>query len=312
MTRTAYWVFTLNNPEPPYNVLPPELAASTKYAVWQLEQGEQGTKHLQGYLELDKRRQLGAVRRLLPRAHLEPRRGSRGQATAYARKEDTRLEGPWQHGDEPPPTQQGKRSDLDALATELYGGASLERLRETFPGASLRYSRAIRDYQLERQRYAWSRRLRLDIRCYILWGAEGTGKTRAVYDKFGLDKVYTLNTATNGTLWFDGYEEHPVLLIDDFRGWIKYCECLKICDIYPYRCPIKFGFTWAAWKIVVFTSNHEPSTWWREESEHFFPAFLRRVHRTISFTHHPWSGGSIDVFQDVSLDEPDTEELSNE
>lgn len=306
--RSQYWCFTLNNPPEPYDVLPIQLTNILSYAIWQCERGDAGTLHLQGYMECLKRATLGSLRTLLPRAHFEPRRGTRAQARDYACKEETRVSGPYQFGIEPPPSKQGKRTDLDTLAEALYAGADIETIRNDFPGHSLRYARAIMDVTRERTRQRWSTVYRRGLRVYILWGESGCGKTRSVYERFGIDQVYTLNTASSGALWFDGYEEQPVLLIDDFRGWIKFCEILKICDIYPYRCPIKGAFTWAAWNTVVFTSNHAPSTWWREESEHFFPAFLRRVHRTIHFsTDHPWSDASVVELFDETDSEQDAE-----
>lgn len=294
MQRTCYWVFTLNNPIE--NVLPTLLLNRLQYAIWQLESGDSGTPHLQGYLETSKRVTLGVLRGLVPRAHWEPRRGTRAQAIAYSSKEDTRLDGPWTYGSEPPEPQPGKRTDLDLLATRLYEGESLDNLRSQFPGHTLRYRRCILDQLAERSRIRWGSTYRRGLSVYVLWGDSGTGKTRSVYERFGLDEVFTLNTASSGALWFDGYEEHPVLLIDDFRGWIKFNEVLKICDIYPYRCAVKGAHIWAAWTTVVFTSNHDPTTWWKEESGHFFPAFLRRIHKTIHFSSdHPWCS-DVDVF----------------
>lgn len=82
--------------------------------VYQLERGESGTDHLQGYVEFTTRRTLTAAKRLLdqPTAHLERRRGSRAQAIDYCTKEDTRVAGPWSHGDITTPSQQGKRNDI--------------------------------------------------------------------------------------------------------------------------------------------------------------------------------------------------------
>ena len=42
--------------------------------------------------------------------------------------------------------------------------------------------------------------------------------------------------------WWDGYEQHKLIIVDDFYGWLKYDELLKITDRYPYRVPVKGGF----------------------------------------------------------------------
>jgi len=50
--RARFWCFTLNNPDGNLDV---DLAIpAVRYAVWQLEVGEEGTEHFQGYLELEK------------------------------------------------------------------------------------------------------------------------------------------------------------------------------------------------------------------------------------------------------------------
>lgn len=94
------WVFTLNNPtaqeEALLNSLVPNVAV---YVVFQREKGEvQGTEHFQGYIELKAKKTLHAMRSLLERAHLEPRKGTQQQAIDYSKKEDTRIDGPWEFG----------------------------------------------------------------------------------------------------------------------------------------------------------------------------------------------------------------------
>ncbi len=49
VAETKFWVFTLNNPTVT-DKLHLTFSKGVKYAIWQLEQGEQGTMHLQGYI----------------------------------------------------------------------------------------------------------------------------------------------------------------------------------------------------------------------------------------------------------------------
>ena len=70
-----------------------------RYGVWQLERGKNGTAHLQGYVEFRKAMSLTAIKKVVgERAYVEERRGTREEARAYCQKEDTRVEGPWEHG----------------------------------------------------------------------------------------------------------------------------------------------------------------------------------------------------------------------
>nr|AHC72202.1 master replication initiator protein [Faba bean necrotic stunt virus] len=88
------WCFTLNNP-----LSPLFLHESMKYLVYQIEQGESGNVHFQGYIEMKKRTSLAGMKKLIPGAHFEKRRGTQGEARAYAMKEESRIEGPWEYGE---------------------------------------------------------------------------------------------------------------------------------------------------------------------------------------------------------------------
>lgn len=292
MSQAKNWLFTLNNFTQEEFVLlcdgpQPEWI---RYITFQHERGSEGTDHLQGYMECTTKRRLAQVRDYLPRAHWEVRRGSQSQAIAYCQKADSRVDGPWHMG-LPFESRQGKRTDLDELATQLYSGASEDQIRDTFPGHSLRFQKTIREEIRSRRVKEYSRKSR-DIEVYVFWGDPGSGKTRSVYESEGFDRVYTLNTASNGHVWFDGYMGEPVLLIDDFRGWIAFNEVLKILDRYPYRLPIKGSFDYAAWTRVYITSNHSIENWWRDESNHCIAALRRRISRVEHFSAtNPWQPG---------------------
>nr|QIH29491.1 master replication initiator protein [Parsley severe stunt associated virus] len=88
------WCFTINNPKEHLIFSEDKM----KYLVYQLEEGEQGTRHFQGYVEMIKRSSLKQMSKLFPDAHLEKRRGTQTEARNYAMKEESRIEGPWEHG----------------------------------------------------------------------------------------------------------------------------------------------------------------------------------------------------------------------
>ncbi len=90
-------VFTLNNPTDPI----PFDVEKMDYLVYQREVGANGTPHFQGYCEFKIQKRLGAVKELLGGAsvHIERRFGTQEQAIKYAKKEDTRVEGPWEFGE---------------------------------------------------------------------------------------------------------------------------------------------------------------------------------------------------------------------
>lgn len=138
-SRTKNWLITWNNP--PFailadNELSPDhavdqmivkwadeqlTAGAFKHLTWQLERGESGTLHLQGYVQFARRVRLSTVRRVFPGCHAEARRGTHEEAVEYCSKEDTRCEGCEPHYiGEPDTGGQGKRTDLDDVRRRLF------------------------------------------------------------------------------------------------------------------------------------------------------------------------------------------------
>lgn len=135
------WLFTLNNPDFPSADLPPH--PDEQYVIWQEE--KVATSHLQGYVELTKKTTLAAMKRWLPSAHFEARKGTPEQAREYCRKEESRVLGPWERGTFG--TQQGKRNDLDAVKEAIRNGASRKQLLEDHTEVVAKYPRFIDEYQ---------------------------------------------------------------------------------------------------------------------------------------------------------------------
>jgi len=103
MSRARNYMFTINFGDAQVTeLLPEEFPEWLTFAVWQLECGEEGTMHYQGYLECSGKRSFSAIQAVpgFEGCHLEVRRGTQGQAIAYCTKDDdTRVDGPWRHGE---------------------------------------------------------------------------------------------------------------------------------------------------------------------------------------------------------------------
>ncbi|CAB96405.1 33.24 kDa master Rep protein [Subterranean clover stunt virus] len=150
------WCFTLNNP-----LAPLSLHESMKYLVYQTEAGDNGTIHYQGYVEMKKRTSLVQMKKLLPGAHLEKRRGSQGEARAYAMKEDSRVEGPWEFGEFKEVLEDKLRSVMeDMKSTGKRPVEYIEDCCNTYDKSSatlrefrgeLKKKQAIEEWQLQRQ-----------------------------------------------------------------------------------------------------------------------------------------------------------------
>lgn len=248
---------------------------NVQYMIYQREKcPDTGKLHWQGYIELTKPMRLAAVKQILqdPSVHIEPRKGTQEEAIAYCKKEASRDSPPVEIGT---PTKQGRRTDL-AEAAKLRKS----QIIQDYPEIYIKYAKGINELEMIRQKT--EQKLRLDIKVIALIGKAGSGKTRFVYDNHPLTDIYKLNTNSNGTLWFDGYTDESVLLIDDFYGWIKYTDLLTILDIYPYRCQVKGSYCYAAWKTIYITSNYGVDRWYSSIFD--IEALKRRITEIKIFT----------------------------
>nr|DAD57259.1 MAG TPA: Rep protein [Circoviridae sp.] len=93
---------------------------------------------------------------------------------------------------------------------------------------------------------------------FYLWGAAGSGKTRAAWECFDADpeRVYVVPLYSD-SLWFDGYDsrKHTVILFDEFFHNFKFRMFNQLIDRYRAQVPVKNGFVNLNSKFIVFTSN---------------------------------------------------------
>lgn len=246
---------------------------------------ESGRRHWQGYVELKKPARMPQVKNWLncQHAHLEARRGTQQQAIEYCEKADTRADPdaePFRYGELTP---QGTRTDISSALQVLNDGGGLADVLEQAPDVFVRYHRgltAANDLIVERS----AQTIRDTLQVTVLTGPPGCGKTRAVYEEEGLDKVYTL-TQSSGVVWWNGYTGQEVLLLDDYYGWIQWGELLKLLDIYPLRVQTKGGFTHVKYMKVYITSNR-PWDHWYAKSRPFSEqgALMRRIHHVRTYS----------------------------
>jgi len=288
MTSRAF-VFTWNNPpykahqegdvESPDWQDPPYGWPDLKYAVWQYEIGEEkNTPHYQGYIALTKSvRVTWLVKNMPTGIHWAPRRGTHEEARDYAKKDDTRADGPWEFGEEP---KQGKRSDLAEVA-EYVKTHTLKEVAENFPGTFIRNHRGITTY---RNLVKFTERPDdFKTELIIYWGVRGSGKShmaKALYPGyFSLMRPRT----KDGGCWWDGYEQQDTVLIDEFFGWLSPDLLCRLNDKGKAQVETKFGFVPFNSKRIVMTSNKDPWHWWNTE----YHGMVRRLEEaTISYFPH--------------------------
>jgi len=275
MAQSKHWCWTCNNPTAPLSFD----ETTVTYACWQKEQGDSGTPHYQGYLQAPKVIRLTGVRKILAaagyaNAHVEAKKGSVKQATDYCKKEEGRLDGPWEFG--AITSSQGNRSDLHALRDAVKAKRKFVDIADDDEFLPV----LAKHHKFEgKLRAAYERLSSLPFRklnVEVLWGSTGTGKTRKAMDA-GAFKWSP--SATNE--WWDGYEQEEVLLIDEFYGQLKPARLLELLDGYTCRLPIKGGHTYAAWTKVYITSNTDPAGWYQDMKPEVRAALQRRITSSV-------------------------------
>ncbi len=143
--RCRNWVFTVNSPNPPHTGL---LTGGdhVKFYEFQLEVGDSGTQHYQGYILFSERKSFAQAKAAIaPRAHIERMQGTVEESRVYCTKEP-RLAGPWSFGTRP--VGCGTRTDLADVRTMIDDGKSDVDIAETCFATWCRYYRAFAHYRL--------------------------------------------------------------------------------------------------------------------------------------------------------------------
>lgn len=232
-------VFTINN----YTLEDICLCADApwSYLVVGWEKGEEGTPHMQGYGELIKQTRFTTVKKYLPRAHIEGRRGTQDEAIKYCKKDGFFTE----HGSR---RQQGARNDL----CKMRAAALEEGMRGVTAWANFQGIRVAEKFlSFNEEARDWAPEV------YWLWGPTGVGKSRIARKlASNEDDVYTKNTATK---WWDGYDGHETVIIDDFRpSWWDLTYMLGLLDRYEFRVETKGGHRQMRAKTIIVTSCLPP------------------------------------------------------
>lgn len=260
--------FTINNPtdEDTNQVL--AMKDHVVYIVVGKEKGEQGTPHYQGYMYFKNPRNLKALKKMLPRAHFSlPCKGTHGENQRYCKKEGDIL---IEEGTLP---RQGERNDIEEVRDMLKDGYNMRKVVE----CSDSYQ-AIKVAEVYLKYHEKQRDWKPEVRWY--YGSTGAGKTKQAREWLGED-IYT---CLDGIKWFEGYDAHENVLIDDFRrDFAKFHQMLKLLDRYPYRVETKGGSRQFLAKKIAITAPYKPEEIYniREDVQQL----LRRIDQVILVGH---------------------------
>lgn len=248
--RSRAFMLTINNPEQE-DYLALELEnGKHRYCCFQLEEGEEKkTRHLQVFLYYQNARIGKGLKKIWPTAHIENVENVEA-AMKYCKKEETRVQGPFEFGD---PPEQGKRTDLTDLADAIRQKKNLEELSILFPVLFIKYPRGIQ-FLLDQQ---YPGRTAAPTVIW-LYGLSRTGKTHYVRSRHPLEQIYV----KDGTQWWDKYTQQQVILIDDFDGRWPYRDLLRLLDYMPYQGQAKGCYVKINSPYIYITCEYPPEHFW--------------------------------------------------
>lgn len=136
MAIAKNWCFTLNNyTEDEYNEVK---TWNCQYLVVGREVGDQGTKHLQGYVQLIKKMRLTGVRKLSVRAHWEVSKGTPEQASEYCKKDKDFFE-------KGTMVKQGTPRNLDEMLRDVIEKKCPEEMYDQYGLVYINYKRKLEE-----------------------------------------------------------------------------------------------------------------------------------------------------------------------
>lgn len=242
MSMSKYWCFTLNNYTEEEEKAFWDCARWTYIVIGKESGGETMTPHLQGYVELNTRVRLSTLKKLSSRAHWEVRRSTGLKASEYCKKD-----GNWKEQGSlsiNAVTERQSTKELVALAKEK----NMRQIMEDPPNLSgirliEKYLTYCEPYRKQKPKVIW------------LHGETGSGKSQLAHficcEIFGEDEVYW----KDGEKWWDGYDRHDAIIIDDFRASnMRFNYLLRVLDRYPMRVEVKGGYRQLSGKIIIITS----------------------------------------------------------
>ncbi len=240
--------------------------------VFGRETGENGTKHLQGYIYWKNARTLAATRKCVSeRAHFEVSKGNAEQNKIYCSKEDPE---PFEKGTMP---QQGTRNDIKEVLEIIRGGGTMRSVLDIARTAPcLRVAEYALKY-LEPGR-SWKPEVEW------FWGPTGSGKTKTAQEEMGEDPApYWVYDGK----WWCGYDGHENVIWDEFRAdQIKFTRLLRLLDRYPIAVETKGGQRQLKFKKIIITCCKHPRDVYDKGDEEV-AQLLRRIDKVRHFVVWP-------------------------
>lgn len=165
------------------------------------------------------------------------------------------------------PPVQGKRNDIEIAKEALENNANM---RDIIINAK---SNQVIQFAQKHLTYFEKKR---DWKPEIWWfyGPTGCSKSHTAHEMAGKNAHHQVKSIK----WWDGYDAHENVVIDEFRGdFSTFSDLLRLIDKYPYRIEVKGGYRQFLAKKIWITSNKSPQKLFRNMSDEDIGQLLRRV-----------------------------------
>lgn len=224
-----------------------------------------GRHHWQGYVYLENQKTMSALHKYMLKHHnyhignLEICNGDADENMIYCGKQDYNKNGKFkpanpeyeEFGKAP---QQGERVDLIKIGQSIKEGKTVDQIAVENPYIYHQYGRTLNkleSIELKKKYRNWQT---VGIWYY---GKTGVGKSHAAFENFNPNTHYVLNQEDGG--FWQGYTGQETVIINEFRGEIKFSLLLQLVDKWPYNVKVKGNDSYPLLaKTIIVTSCKHP------------------------------------------------------
>lgn len=244
-----------------------------------------GKAHLDGYYEYQTQRKFETELKKFNKTFgkgfgdLQTARGTAGENQDYSEKENLRFETHGVAG-----KGQGQRTDLQNICKDITdGNCTAEDVAMTKPDIYHQYARTL--HKIED--IVLRKKFRTEMtKGFWFYGPTFTGKSHKAFSGYNPETHYLWKLNDNG--WQDGYTGQGVVIINDFRGEIRYNDMLNMIDKWPYtvrrrgREPAPF----LAHTVIISSSRSPSAVFHNRDDEDSIEQLLRRIE--VIYMDEPW------------------------
>lgn len=249
--------------------------ATITYGVFGLEIGEEGTAHLQGYLEFKDKTKFSTLNHKLESCHNKSRhkKATAKDASDYCKKgeqphkqwEHLKTAGKdygknaivWEWGEI---SNQGARSDISDACADIIEQKPWKEVATNNCEVFVKYHKGLVAFKAAIME---PRKLKAPPVINVYYGGTGCGKSKRLYEEIGTRAAYVWSPQQKH--WFDGYDFEKIVGMEEFRGQLPFGGLLLMTDRNQCRLEYKGGTCQLQADEWHFTSPVHPSEWYKME-----------------------------------------------